>query len=261
MQVRFIPIRFIILSFVLAIFACGGNKARPNMTTEERVAYAMKLFKDKDYFDARTQFRIIILNAPGSTIVDQAQFYLAECHFNMDEFITAAAEYEKVIRLYPRSAWLDDAQYKIALCYDRLSPKAGLDQKNTYKAIQEYQRFMEEFPESEYAPEVEKRLFALRSKLAKKEFDTGNLYRKMALYESALYSFDEVLSRFYDSRYAEQALFYKGECLFKLRRWNEAKAALEELTQKFPQSSFRSQAKDMLERINRDATADGTAKN
>jgi outer membrane protein assembly factor BamD len=260
MQVRFIPIRFIILSFVLAIFACGGNKARPNMTTEERVAYAMKLFKDKDYFDARTQFRIIILNAPGSTIVDQAQFYLAECHFNMDEFITAAAEYEKVIRLYPaaRGSTTPNTRSRFVTIDSR--PKPVLT-KNTYKAIQEYQRFMEEFPESEYAPEVEKRLFALRSKLAKKEFDTGNLYRKMALYESALYSFDEVLSRFYDSRYAEQALFYKGECLFKLRRWNEAKAALEELTQKFPQSSFRSQAKDMLERINRDATADGTAKN
>lgn len=259
MQFRFISNRLIILSFVLAVFACGGNKARPNMTTEERVAYAMKLFKDKDYFDARTQFRIIILNAPGSSIVDQAQFYLAECHFHMDEFITAAAEYEKVIRLYPRSTWLDDSQYKIALCYDRLSPKAGLDQKNTYKAIEEYQRFMEEFPESEHVADVEKRLFALRSKLAKKEFDTGNLYRKMTLYESALHSFDEVLSRFYDSRYAEQAMFYKAECLFKLQRWNEAKAALEELKQKFPQSSFLSEAKNMLESINRNASVDGAA--
>jgi outer membrane protein assembly factor BamD len=218
------------------------------------------LFKDKDYFDARTQFRIIILNAPGSTIVDQAQFYLAECHFNMDEYITAASEYEKLVRLYPRSALLDDAQYKIALCYDKLSPKADLDQKYTYKAIEEYQRFMEEFSASELAGEAEKRLSALRNKLAKKEFNTGNLYRKMTIYESAILSFDEVLNRFYDSQYAEPALFYKGECLLKLLRWNDARTALEEFVQKFPKSSYHSQAKSMLEEVRRSAGIDGTAK-
>jgi outer membrane protein assembly factor BamD len=253
--------RLVICSLIFVLFACGGNKARPNLTTEERFAYATKLFKDKDYFDARTQFRIIILNAPGSTIVDQAQFYLAESHFNMDEYLIAASEYEKLIRLYPRSALLDDAQYKNALCYDKLSPKADLDQKYTYKAIEEYQRFMEEFSASELAGEVEKRLSTLRNKLAKKEFNTGNLYRKMALYEAAIYSFDDVLNRFYDSQYAEPALFYKGESLFKLQRWNEAQAALEQFAQKFPQSSHQAQAKAMLEEISRNAGVDGTAKN
>lgn len=261
MHMRFILCRLIALNLAIVLFACGGNKARPNLTTEERFAYATKLFNDKDYFDARTQFRILILNAPGSTIVDQAQFYLAECHFNMDEYIIAASEYEKLIRLYPRSAFLDDAQYKNALCYDKLSPKADLDQKYTYKAIEEYQRFMEEFSTSELAGEVEKRLSTLRNKLAKKEFNTGNLYRKMALYEAAIYSFDEVLNRFYDSQYAETAHFYKGECLFKLQRWNEARTALEQFVQKFPQSSNHSQARSMLEEISRNAGVDGTAKN
>lgn len=260
MLMRFILCRLIALNLAIALFACGGNKTRPNLTTDERFAYATKLFKDKDYFDARTQFRIIILNAPGSTIVDQAQFYLAECHFNMDEYIIAASEYEKLVRLYPRSAFLDDAQYKIALSYDKLSPKADLDQKYTYKAIEEYQRFMEEFSASELAEEAQKRLSALRNKLAKKEFNTGNLYRKLTQYEAAIYSFDDVLNRFYDSQYAEPALFYKGECLFKLQRWNEAKAALEQFVQKFPRSSNHSQAKSMLEEISRNAGVDGTAK-
>jgi outer membrane protein assembly factor BamD len=231
------------------------------MTTEERFAFAMKLFKDKDYFDARTQFRIIILNAPGSNLVDQAQFYLAECHFHMDEFITAAAEYEKLIRLYARSERLDDAQYKIGLCYDELSPKSDLDQRYTYKAIEEFQRFLEDFPASEHVPEVQKKLSQARAKLAKKEYSTGNLYRKMAYYEAAVISFNDVLNRFYDTRYAEPALFYKGECLFKLQRYDEAKAALDELLQKFPKTSFRSQAQAMLNQIDRISGADGTAKN
>ncbi|MDZ7289619.1 MAG: outer membrane protein assembly factor BamD [candidate division KSB1 bacterium] len=260
MDVRLILQRLICLVVVLIFLACGGSKPKANMTTEERFDYAMKLFNNKDYFDARPQFRIIILNAPGNTLVDQAQYYLAECHFHMEEFITAASEYEKVIRLYPRSELLDDAQYKIGLCYDKLSPKSDLDQKYTLKAIEEYQRFLEEYPMSELVETVEKRLLALRNKLARKEFNTGNLYRKMAYYEAAIYSFDEVLNHYYDSRHAEAAFFYKGECLFKLQRWDEAKITLEEFLQKYPQSSFRSQAKAMLNQISRNASAAGSVR-
>jgi len=249
MEVRGWLNRFILLGMVVSFFACGGNKAKLNMTTEERFALAMKKFNDKDYFEARTQFKIVILNAPGNTIVDQAQFHLAECHYHMDEFILAADEYGKLIRLYPRSTFLDDAQYKIALCYDRLSPKSDLDQKYTLRALEEFQRFLEDHPASEHVEDVEKKLTAARDKLAKKEFATGSLYRKMTLYESALFSFNDVLNYYYDSRFAESALFYKGECLFKLERWNEAKAALELLLEKFPQSSFTSSAKAMLSEV------------
>jgi len=260
MEVRRILNRLLLFSLVLIVCACGGNKARPNMPTEERFAYAMKLFSKKDYFEARTQFRIVILNAPGSTLVDQAQFYLAECHYEMDEYILAASEYERLLKLYPRSAFLDDAQYKLALCYDRLSPKSDLDQKNTLKAIEEFQRFLEDYPTSEHVEPVEKKLFEARAKLAKKEFDTGNLYRKMTLYEAALFSFDDVLNHFYDSQYAESALFYKGECLFKLDRWDEAKTALETLLEKFPKSSFAAPAKDLLNQIARGASTNGKDK-
>jgi outer membrane protein assembly factor BamD len=257
MEVRCLLNRLFLISLALIFAACGGNKARPNMTTEERFVYAMKKFEDKDYFDARTQFRIVILNAPGNTIVDQAQFYLAECHYKMDEFILAASEYERLLKLYPRSAFLDDAQYKLALCYDRLSPKSDLDQKYTLRAIEEFQRFVEDYPTSEFVEEVEKKLFAARAKLAKKEFDTGNLYRKMTYCEAAVQSFDDVLNHFYDSKYAEPALFYKGECLFKLARWRDAKTAFEILLEKFPKSSFAAPAKDILGQIERGASTNG----
>jgi outer membrane protein assembly factor BamD len=247
-------------SLIAALYACGGNKPRPNMTTEERFALALKMFKDKDYFDARTQFRIITLNAPGSSIVDQAQFYLAECHFHLDEFITAAAEYEKLLRLYPRSELLDDAQYRIGLCYDKLSPKADLDQKYTLKAIEEFQRFLEEFPDSEHAAEVYKKLSEARNKLAKKEFNTGNLYRKMDFCEAAIISFGEVLNFYYDTRYAEPALFYKAECLYKLQRYTQAREALEELLERFPQTSFQTQTKSLLNQISQLSSTDGADK-
>lgn len=263
----------LLLTGAIILTACGGNKLRANMTTEERLAQAIKMFEKKDYFDARTQFRIVTLNAPGSSIVDQAQFYLAECHFHMDEFIIAGEEYKKLIRLYPQSQYLDDAQFKIGLSYYKLSPKSDLDQKYTWSAIEEFQSFMEDYPTSDLRPQVESYLEQVRNKLAKKDYDTADLYRKLAYYESALVYFDEVLARFYDTKYAEPALFYKAEILFKLAKHNEARDAIHLLMDKYRREAqqseggapaakpkFQARAAELLKLIEEQLSTNGSAK-
>jgi outer membrane protein assembly factor BamD len=230
---------FALFLITVHLSACGSNKLRANMTTEERLEYAMKLFNDHDYLDARTQFRIITLNAPGSAIVDRAQFYLAECHFHTEEFIIAAAEYEKVLRLYSRSEYLDDAQYRIALCYFELSPRADLDQKFTLRAVEEFQKFLEDFPDSELEEEASQKLQELRNKLAKKEYNSADLYRRLAYYESALVYYDEVLNRYYDTIYAEPSLYYKAEILHKLLRYPKAKEAIHQLMDRYRKEALK----------------------
>lgn len=243
---------------VASLCACGGGKLKANLTTEERLAYAEKLFDKGDHLDAQTQLRINILNAPGSTVVDRAQFLLAECHFKMKEYILAAAEYEKLVRLYPRSDFLDDAQYKIGLCYYELSPKPDLDQKYTVMAINEFQRFLEDFPDSPLAADVSAKLERARDKLARKEYNTATLYRRMAFYESALISYEDVLSRYYDTKMAEPALYYKAECLLKLQRPEEAVSSLRLLLEKYPKTGFRSRAAELLEEIENEGATNGT---
>ncbi len=245
---------------VLAMCACGGNKLKANMTTEERLAYAEKLFADGDYLDAQTQLRVIILNAPGSTVVDRAQFLLGECHFKLKEYVLAAAEYEKLVRLYTRSEYVDDAQYKVGLCYYELSPKSDLDQKYSLLAISEFQKFTEDFPDSPLIVDVAEKLTALREKLAKKEYGTATLYRRMAFYDAALISYEDVLNTFYDTRFAEPALYYKAECLHKLGRSNEAATSLQFFLGKYPQSDLRERARELLQSLEAKPAANGETK-
>jgi len=248
------------LLVLLIVCACGGGRNKANMTTEERLAYAEKLFADGDYLDAQTQLRVIILNAPGSTVVDRAQFLLAECHFKMKEYVLAAAEYEKLVRLYTRSEYLDDAQFKIGACYFDLSPKADLDQKYTILALSEFQKFLEDYPDSPLVAEVSAKIDALREKLAKKEYGTATLYRRMAFYGSAIISYEAVLSNFYDSRFAEPALYYKAECQFKLGKFGEAMASLRLLLEKYPQTDFRDRAQELLKNMENQPSTNGGSK-
>ena len=245
---------------MMVLCACGVNKLRANLTTEERLAHAEKLFADGDYLEAQTQLRIIILNAPGSTVVDRAQFLLAECHYKMKEYLLAAAEYEKLVRLYTRSEYLDDAQFKVGLSYYELSPKSDLDQKYTLMAINEFQKFLEDYPSSPLAAEVIPKLEIAREKLAKKEYNTATLYRRMAYYESAVISYDAVLSIYYDTRFAEPSYFYKAECLLKLLKPAEAATSLRLLLDKYPKSEFRERAEELLKKTTVQSATNGNGK-
>ncbi len=256
--------RLLFLAVITSIFAgCGGYKIKPDSTAEDRLAVAKRMFKSKDYQQAQAQFKILTLNYPGARFVDEAQFYLAECHFELKEYIIAADEYKRLVRLYPQSEYLDDAQYKVAMSDFKLSPKSSLDQTHTVSALENFQRFIEDFPNSDLVPDAEKKLLGCRSKLSEKDFSAGELYRKLGDNYAALVYYNSVLEHYYDTKFAHDALYWKGECLYNLKRKDEALQAFNELLAKYPKSKYRVRISDRLKEIDSDLSkvheADGKA--
>ncbi|MDZ7338578.1 MAG: outer membrane protein assembly factor BamD [candidate division KSB1 bacterium] len=225
------------IAAVLLASSCAKQKIRPNLTAEERLALAKQMFAKEDYLDAKQQLLVLTLSFQGSAVADEAQFYLAECHYRLKEYVLAISEYERLLKSYPNSPYVDDAEYKIGMSYFKLSPSSGLDQENAHKAIEHFQRFLEDYPDSPLKKEVEANLQACRNKLAKKDYDNGVLYRKMGYFDSALIYFDSVLANYYDTPYGDKALFWKGECLLKLNRRKEAQEAFASYAQRYPRGS------------------------
>jgi len=237
-----------IILLVLSVSACSKKAAAlREQTPEAQFEEAKRIFDKKDYYKAKMQFTVIVLNNPGHRIIEQAQFYLGESHFHLKEYIQAIAEYEKLIRSMPQSPFVDDARYKVGLCYFKLSPVYSLDQEYTHKAITQFQLFLEEYPSSEVRPEVEKKLKEAREKLAKKEYKTGELYRKMGYYDAANISYSAVLAEYYDTQFAEDALYWKGECYIKQLSWDDAIQTFETLISKYPESSWLEKAREKLQ--------------
>ena len=236
----------LILVFMILTLGCGKKSLQANMPPEERLAHAMKLFEKGDYMDARNQFKIITLSHSGSVIADQAQYYLAECHYNLKEYILAASEYERLIKVYPNSEWVDDGKFKIGLSYYELSPKFSLDQEYTQKAIKEFQEFLEDYPNSNLFKDVEAMLLESRGKLAKKLYAAADQYRKIKEYESGVIYFNLVLERYYDSKYAPEAQFYLGECYGKLQKNAEAIAAYQAFVKRYPEHKLVEKAQNRI---------------
>ncbi len=241
--------RFRLLSVLILVLGCSSYNVRPDMAPEARLELARKMFQNKDYRQALTQFKILTLNNPGAKFVDEAQYFLAECHFRLKEYILASDEYQRLIRLYPRSKWVERAEFMLAMCDYKQSPKYSLDQKYTLQAVANFQRFLEDFPNSELAPEAERLLKICRTKLARKEFATAELYRKFDDYYAALVYYESVWNSYYDTRFAERALYWRSECLYRVDRKEEALESFRQLIIKFPKTGFRSEARNRMTEI------------
>jgi len=244
--------RMLLAAAIASGLACAGRQQLvKNASPADSFTKAKAVFDKKDYFKAKNLFTVIVLNNPAGETYEAAQYYLAESHFHLKEYVEAISEYEKLIKSMPRSAWVDDSEYKIGLCYVKLAPGYALDQEYTYKAIDQLQKFLEDYPESELRTEGEKRLAECREKLARKEYKTGELYTRMGYYKAAIISFDVVLDEYYDTSFADDALFLKGVSHLKLNEIEPADLAFRSLIVKYPDSPYRSKAESRLKSLSR----------
>ncbi len=238
---------FFLLLFIF--MSCGPGIKKENLSAEDYFEYAKGLLDDGKCLKAQTEFTLITLKFSGNPIVDDAQFYLAESHLKCEEYLIAVAEYQKLVSDYPESPYVEKAFYKIGESFFNLSQRPELDQEFTIKALRQFQNFIEAYPNNEYRNDAEHKLFDLRVKLAKKQLLGGNVYRKMGIFDSAVIYYNILLEKYYDTPQAEEAMFWKGECLYKLKEYNQAMTNFTAFVEKYPNSKFTNKAKDKISEI------------
>jgi len=242
----FMKTYLIISAFSLAmILGCSSTRDINEMTSEERLQYAMGLYNDEDYLEAATEFEALLLQYPGSSIVDDAQYYLAMCKYNRDEFILAAYEFSKLIKNMPASDFVADGQFMLAESYYELSPNYTLDQKYTVKAIDEYQAFIDFFPLNEKVAEAEQKINELNDKLAHKEYTIAYIYQRMDYYTASLKYYESCVEIYHDTKYAPMALYSKIMLLMDREREDEALTEMRRFVRLYPEDQNFQEVNDM----------------
>lgn len=223
-----------LLSAALLLYGCSSSIDTVNMNPQERLEYAISLYNDEDYEQSVSEFQAIILQYPGNTVIDDAQYYLAMSRFKRGEYILAAFEFSKLIKNMPASEFVPQAQFMLAESYYELSPNYSLDQKYTKKAIEEYQAFLDFFPANSNVPEAEKKIQELNEKLAQKEYNSALIYEKLEYYTAALKYYDIVLESYHDTKFAPLAMYNKINLLAARNRTREALEESSKFLQRFP---------------------------
>ncbi|NIU01644.1 MAG: outer membrane protein assembly factor BamD [Nitrosopumilaceae archaeon] len=243
-------IGIILVSLYLALLCgCGHKINKQALSADEYFEFAKQKFDNEDYLEAITEFTVITLKFSADPVVDDAQYYLAESHFEIEEYLVAISEYEKLINDYPQSPYGELAQFKIGMCYYDLSPRSELDQEYTRKALRQFNNFVEENPNHELTKNAQKFVKELRQKLAKKKMLGARTYRKMGIYDSAVIYYNIVLEEYGDLPQAKDAMYWKGECLYKMKKYKEAFSTLTVYIEKYPNHHNIADAKNRLAEI------------
>jgi len=232
----FLPIVLVALGIGL-LWGCDASEAviDRDLGPAALLQRGKEALADEDYPTAQRYFDIIRLQYPASEYADDAQFYLGETYFAKGEYIMASYNYQMVVRNYPQSPWVRLSAYKAALCYYRLSPEYYRDQRYTLEAIRAFNEFVAFYPEDSLADSARVYIIRLRGKLAEKDYETAELYLKMADPEAALIYFDQVIRRYPDTHFAVLAARRTLEVLVEQQRYAEAFEKLQLFQQNFPE--------------------------
>jgi len=231
------------------ILGCGDKLGRTPSTAATYYEAAQAALEKGNCLKATDNFQRVVTSFPGSDLADDAQFGLAESYFCAEDYVTAIFEYERVQEY--RSAWSDDAQYKIALCYYHLSLPAPLDQSDTYKAILEFRRFLEDYPESPLVEEAEARIGELRDRLGEKVYSTAQRYAKWENWDAALIYYEIVLGEYGDTKWVPFTHFGIGEILEEQDRLQEALDRFQEVLRISTDDELTRSAQEKVKRLER----------
>jgi outer membrane protein assembly factor BamD len=202
---------------------CGSPGIKTAPTAQGQFALAKKEYDKKHYLSAIEGFRKVIFNFPGATMVDTAQFYLAMAYYENEDYELASVEFNRLASNYPKSSYVDDGEYLAGVCYFKNTPENyALDQDELKKAITIMEDFIAENPDSPLVTDAKQIILAARSRLARKEYENGALYFKVADYRAAEIYFQLVIDEYTDTEYAAKALFKLAESSFKLKDYTKA---------------------------------------
>jgi len=151
-------------------------------------------------------FRQVIKNAPYSELAPKSQYKIGLYMMEQQMYMEARDEFEKLLNDYSESEWTKAAKYQIALADAARSGDAEYDQKITQSAVEEFEEFVEQYPNAKLSDNAKSKILELRNKEAENNFNIAQFYEKRRNYKSAKIYYQIVVDEFETSPWATRAL-------------------------------------------------------
>lgn len=176
-----------------------------------------------------------------SALLDEAsRFYFK------GDFIEARGEYKRFLELHPTHPLAAFAQYRMGMCdfYQILS--VDRDPSPVRKALSDFQKVIDEYPDSPYVSKAEKKVTYCRDRLSRVHFYVGSFYYRTKRYKAASYRFHTILLKYPDSAQYDRAEYYFALSKFHLKERDQAARLLGKLIQQFPRSKYARKSRILL---------------
>ncbi|MGH9340086.1 MAG: outer membrane protein assembly factor BamD [Acidobacteriota bacterium] len=238
----------------LLLSACGQKSAglQESAVPPDEVLFENGTnFLDKSqYIKARLSFQTLINTYPDSEYTPAAFLSIADSYYKEGgtaNLLQAEAQYKDFIIFYPTHEFADDAQLKIAAINYRLMKPHDRDPTYGRKAEIEFQKFLDEYPDSEDVPTAREFLRQVQETLALGIHQVGNFYlERRQNYNASESRYKEVLEKYPRFSLQDANLYHLALSLERAGRIDEATVYYSRVAAEYPFSAYFEEAKDKL---------------
>jgi tol-pal system protein YbgF len=126
-------------------------------TAESIYSKARQMYLDGKFKSAINAFSEFLNRFPNHSLASNAQYWLAECYYSLEEYETAIYQFDKVIINYPESEKFLDAKLKIAYCLEDMGEYEG--------ALAQLQEIAKQYPNYERIDLINRKIRELEEEL------------------------------------------------------------------------------------------------
>ena len=246
---------FLILATLLV--SCSPyQKALKSDDVEIKAAVANRMYERSKFPKALRLYEQVAPAYKGKPTSEVLFYNYSKALYNTKQYYLAGYQFENFAVSYPKSDKREEASFLAAECFYKLSPVYSLDQTDTQKALDKMQKFIDNYPESQYLAKANACVKELREKQEKKAFEIAKQYNTISDFKGALKALENFLSDYPGTPFKEQALYYRFDSAYKLAinsvdskkedRLSYAKTTYLNLIKHNSQSEYKDKADKMM---------------
>lgn len=208
---------FIVFVISLLFASCGEyQKVLRKDDMSQKYVFADSLYKEGKYKKALKLMEQLVPAYRGKPQAEKLTYLYADTYFNLKDYFLSGYQFERFVQAYPQSDSAEVAYLKSAKSFYNLSERYSLDQRETHRAIEKLQGFINAYPNSPNREEANKMMVDLRTKLEKKEFEVAKQYYRIESYKAAITAFSNFISDNPGTVYREEAYLYRIKAAYDL---------------------------------------------
>lgn len=243
------------LLVLVGLVGCSGGREVDTSGPKQAYQNGMEEYEEENYDKAIRYFRSVFNYGRGNQWAPDAQFQLAMAQRQVGKHLVAANEFKRFTQLYRNHAKVPRAEFEQAKSYYLRSPQYHLDQKDTRKAIELFQLFIDRYPDHKRVSDAKDMVNELQAKLAHKKYDAAHHYERREMWGAATRTYRSLFDQYPETPWADDALLgalrsyigYGDDSVVdkQAERYQKAIDQYEQLKQLFPQSPLVEKAETL----------------
>jgi outer membrane protein assembly factor BamD len=258
---------WLVLTLVAALgcsdSATGFFRSTPNFykTAQENYEAGIKELKNGNFLTARQFFSHIKSRFGFSKWATLAELGIADCSLGQEKYTEAIDDYKQFIRSHPTHERTQDgyAAFKIGEAYHKQIPSDWFlappsyekDQGPVNDALRELAAFVDQYPESPYAPPARKLLGDAVRRLADHELYVASFYLNRNKPHAAIGRLEYVLREYPGAQREPEALLLLGKTYLQMEKPSEARKVFEKLATDHPNDYRAGKARLYIQHIDK----------